>query len=151
MTPEMMEDVRLKSVNTRLVNGTINPNKNTSSPYSRARGGKREDLGGQYFRSAWEANIARFYNFANIKWEYEPRIFVFGAIHKGCVTYTPDFYLTEKDRWVEVKGWMDDKSKTKLARFKKYYPDEYAKLDIIGEKEYREYQKYSSLIPGWEK
>ncbi len=150
MTPEKREQRMLRQRATKIKNGTLNPMKNQKNPYSRARGGKREDLNDRYFRSAWEANMARYYNFVNIKWEYEPRTFVFETIKRGSVSYTPDFYLPEEDRWVEVKGWMDAKSKTKLKRFKKYYPEEYAKLEIIGEKEYKEFAKYKRLIENWE-
>jgi len=150
MTPEQLEQRRINQRKTRIKNGTLNPMKNQSNPYSRARGGKRRDLNDTYFRSAWEANMARYYNFMNIKWEYEPKTFIFETIKRGSVSYTPDFYLPEEDRWVEVKGWMDAKSKTKLKRFKKYYPEEYKKLEIIGESEYKEFAKYKRLIENWE-
>ena len=116
---------------TRIKNGTLNPMINQPNPYSRARGGKRSDLGNRYFRSSWEANIARYYNFIGVKWEYEPKTFVFENITRGSVSYTPDFYLPDTDEWVEVKGWMDGKSKTKLKRFKNQYPEEYSKLKLI--------------------
>jgi hypothetical protein len=139
-----------KLIKSRKKNGTLNPHKDASSCYSRARGGRRADLNNQYFRSAWEANMARYYNFVGIRWEYEPRTFVFEPIRRGCVSYTPDFYLLNEDRWVEIKGWMDDKSKTKLKRFAKYYPEESKKLELITQKEYKEFAKYGRLIPNWE-
>ena len=136
---------------TRIKNNTLNPIKTKENCYSRARGGKRKDLNNQYFRSAWEANIARYYNFIGVKWEYEPKTFVFENIKRGSVSYTPDFYLPDEDKWIEVKGWMDQKSKTKLNRFKKYYPDEYKKLVIVQEREYNEIKrKISPLIQYWE-
>jgi hypothetical protein len=150
MTPEKLEKRRIKGTQTKIKNGTLNPNINSSNPYSRTKSGKREDLNNTFFRSAWEANIARYFNYVGIKWQFEPKMFVFQDIKRGCVSYTPDFYLPDEDRWVEVKGWMDDKSKTKLNRFKKFYPEEYAKLEIISAKEYKEYAKYSRLIPNWE-
>jgi predicted transcriptional regulator len=150
MTPEKLEQRRLKSLKTKTENGTLNSAMNRENPYSRARGGKREDLNNIYFRSSWEANMARYYNFVGIEWEFEPKTFVFTNITRGSVSYTPDFYLPKEDRWVEVKGWMDSKSKTKLKRFQKQYPDEYAKLEIITGKEYKEFAKYKRLIPGWE-
>ncbi len=144
---ELIIDKRIKS---RIANGTLNPLNNQKNPYSRARGGRRKDLGNIYFRSSWEANMARYYNYVGIKWQYEPREFIFESIKRGCLSYRPDFYLPDEDRWVEVKGWMDKKSKTKLKRFEKYYPEEYAKLEIIGEKEYKAFEKYSRLISNWE-
>lgn len=32
---------------------------------------------------------------------------------------------------MEVKGYLDDKSKLKIKRFKKYYPEEFSKLTFI--------------------
>ena len=150
VTPEQLEVRRVKMVMTKIANDTLSPQKNQKNPYSRARGGKRADLNNIYFRSGWEANMARYYNFAGIKWVFEPKTFYFKDIKRGCVSYTPDFYLPDDDRWVEVKGWMDDKSKTKLKRFAKYFPDEYKKLEVITKSEYKEFEKWSKLIPGWE-
>lgn len=150
MTEDKKEQRRVRQVKTKIKNGTLNPNNTRKNPYSRARGGKRSDLDNIYFRSRWEANVARFYNFMKIKWEFEPKTFYFKDIKRGCVSYTPDFYLPEEDRWVEVKGWMDSKSKTKLKRFKKYFPEESARLEIIMQKEYKEISQWSRLIEGWE-
>lgn len=130
---------------------TLNSMTNQSNPYSRTKSGKREDLNNVFFRSSWEANIARYYNFIGVKWEFEPKTFIFHNITRGSVSYTPDFYLPEEDKWVEVKGWMDGKSKTKLKRFKEQYPEEYNKLQLITEKEYKEIKrKVSSYIKNWE-
>lgn len=128
------------------------------SGYSRSRGGKRDDLGGVYFRSAWEANYARYLNFLIGKgeissWEFEPQTFVFEKIKRGTRAYTPDFKVVLNDgahEWHEVKGWMDAKSKTRLARFSRYYPAE--KLVLIDSKWFRSANKaLASIIPGWER
>lgn len=100
--------------------------------HSRARGGRRADLGGRYFRSAWEANYARFLNLLVMKgeiagWEFECKTFVFEAIKRGTRAYTPDFKVIANDGshvWHEVKGWMDQPSRTRLARMAKYFPEE---------------------------
>ena len=94
-------------------------------------GGKRKDLESDYFRSKWEANYARYLNQMEINWEYESKTFWFEDIRSGTTSYTPDFYLPDSGRWFEVKGQWDSKSKTKLRRFKKYHPDEFAKLWIV--------------------
>lgn len=150
MTPEDLEKRRIKQINTRIKNGTLNASMNRENPYSRANGGKREDLNNTYFRSSWEANMARYFNFAKIEWEYEPKCFIFPNIRRGNVSYTPDFYLPETDTWIEVKGWMDTKSITKLKRFEKNFPEEFKKLEIIGPNEYKEFAKWKRLISGWE-
>ena len=99
------------------------------NPRAISRKGKREDLGGQYFRSNQEANLARVFNHLGVRWQYEPKEFEF-PVPRGNRFYTPDFYLPDLDRWVEVKGWLDEQSLTKLRRFKKYYPDEFKKLQL---------------------
>lgn len=124
--------------------------------YSRARGGKRADLDDRYFRSRWEANYARYLNFLVAKgsiaaWAYEPKTFVFEGVTRGALTYTPDFLVTDMDgstAWHEVKGWMDAKSKGKLKRMAKFFPDE--EVIIIGPEEYGAISKWAGLVEGWE-
>lgn len=125
--------------------------------YSRSRGGKRDDLGGIYFRSAWEANYARYLNLL-VKngdiagWDFEPKTFVFEKIKRGTRAYTPDFRVdlhSGAHEWHEVKGWMDDKSKTRLVRFARYYPKE--KLVIVDSKWFKSANKtLSRIVPNWE-
>lgn len=90
--------------------------------------GRRDDLN-HFFRSGWEANVCRWFNHQKIKWEYEPKAFYFEGIKHGTVSYCPDFKLHGK--WVEVKGMLDNKSKTAVRRFKKFYPEEFKKLHAI--------------------
>lgn len=125
--------------------------------YSRSRGGKRADLDNVYFRSSWEANYARYLNLlverGEIReWHFEPKTFVFEAIKRGTRAYTPDFKVVANDGshvWHEVKGWMDAKSKTRLARFAKYFPHE--PLIVVDAKWFRSARKsLASLIAGWE-
>lgn len=138
-----------------------------------AKGGYREDLK-QFFRSKMEANWARYHN--KIHWEYEPKEFEF-PIKRGSRYYKPDFYLPAYDLWFEIKGYFRPQDKTKLRRFKKYYPEEFKKLrfvipdkyskskangemiefliDVLGIQfkdieSYKEMQKFGSIIPGWE-
>lgn len=129
---------------------------NPKSVYSNARGGIREDLG-FYVRSKWEANVARYLKFLEergeiYKWEYEPDTFWFENIKRGTRSYTPDFKVWETENsepvYWEVKGYMDQKSKTRLKRMEKYYPK--VKIKLIMQKEYNEIGKLSSLIKHWE-
>jgi hypothetical protein len=124
--------------------------------YSRCKHGRRPDLGEMYFRSTWEANYARYLNFLQARgeierWEYEPVTFWFEAIKRGVRSYKPDFQIFENGRsyFVEVKGWMDDKSKTKLKRMAKYHPE--VEVRVFGEKDYASLKRQlGSIIPGWE-
>jgi hypothetical protein len=102
--------------------------------------GKRVDCHNMFFRSAWEANVYRLLRLDKsiVSIEYEPTDFTFWqfGIKKGTVSYTPDFKVTYEDGsylWIEVKGgWMRASDKTKLRRFKKYYPGEFDKLVAVG-------------------
>jgi hypothetical protein len=127
--------------------------------YSRAAHGKRADLDGRYFRSRWEANYARFLNWqvalgAVKEWQYECHTFWFEAITRGTRTYTPDFKVTYPDgryEWHEVKGWMDAKSKTRLDRMRRYYPQEKLVLIDKGWFAWARKARLSEIIPYWEK
>ena len=123
-----------------------------------SRQGKRADLNNQFFRSAWEANYARYLTFL-IKqrkvhaWEFEPETFWFEEIKKGTRSYLPDFKIWKTEDsdpyYVEIKGWLDPQSKTKLKRMAKYYPD--VRVELVNAKEYNAIKKsVSMLIPGWE-
>lgn len=132
----------------RIQNGDANQ-------HTKGRGGTRDDLG-FYVRSAWEANYARYLNWLLskneiYKWEYEVDTYWFEHIKRGVRSYTPDFKVwsnSEKYEYHEVKGYMDQKSKTKLKRMDKYYPNE--KVIVIAAEEYKSIKKWSRLIPGWE-
>lgn len=112
--------------------------------------GRREDLGGQFFRSRYEANYARFLNFSNIEWTYEKKTFWFDKIKRGVRSYTPDFYLPATNEFHEVKGWMDARSKTKLKRMKKYFPE--VKVVVVGGDWFKAANKQGMcrVVPGWE-
>lgn len=127
-------------------------------PETTWKAGWRE-IGGQriYCRSRWEANYARYLEWLRArghlaKWEHEPETFWFERIKRGCRSYLPDFRVTENNGSViyhEVKGWMDDRSKTKINRMRIYHPK--VVLVVIDSKQYAEInRKVSSLVPGWE-
>ncbi len=110
-----------------------------ASPCYQSRIGKREDLG-LFVRSGWEANMMRWFKTDDCPYtepEYEPKVFSFTA-HvppKGsALSYTPDFRVTKgkKKYWVEIKGgFLRGPDKTKLRRFKKYYPEEFKNFIAI--------------------
>lgn len=130
----------------------IHKSRTASGSFSHCKGGKREDLNNQYFRSSWEANYARYLNFlkkhSSIRdWQYEKKTFEF-PVKKGTRFYTPDFWIQEnkdKEYYVEVKGQMDQKSKTKLNRMKKYYPE--IEIRLVQKKEMHYiYRQLNGLI-----
>jgi hypothetical protein len=120
--------------------------------------GVRPDIGPMFFHSKMEANYARYLNLlqsmgAIESWRYEPETFWFLAIKRGVRSYKPDFRVQYRNEatpvYVEVKGYMDAKSRTKIARFKKYYSQH--RLEVVGQKEYEATRrKWASAIPTWE-
>jgi hypothetical protein len=128
-----------------------------SNVYSSARRGYRLDLGPHFFRSRWEANYARYLKMLVAKkiiadWEFESVTFWFEGIKRGVRSYTPDFKIWRPDTshyFVEVKGWMDDKSATKIRRMARYHPK--VELQVVDQKAYTEIErKLGGAIPHWE-
>lgn len=81
---------------------------------------KREKLlyNNMYFRSNWEILVVKYLELNNIKWEYEPKYFDID----NSTSYTPDFYLPEIDKWLEVKGYWHEDAIIKFEKFKILYP-----------------------------
>lgn len=148
MTYEEKHEIAMKAVKTKRENGT--PGNTTSNAYSRTKSGKREDLNNQFFRSAWEANVVRILNNLGVKWEYECKRFIFTENDTGVDSYQPDFYLSELDKWIEVKGWMDEKSKLRLKLFAEQYPEENNKLIVIDQNFYNLLRYTYFNLPYWE-
>lgn len=119
-------------------------------------------------RSSWENNFLAYLNHKGIKWEYEPKLFVFPDVVRGSKSYLPDVYLpAPEDKWIEVKGRLLSVSKTKTKRFKLHYPEEFSKLEVVVKKGteahkfymnmgvpiymfYDDLEKNYSNIPNWE-
>lgn len=139
-------DARRKALETRIANGNLS----AATMYSKAKRGWRETKQGRiFFRSRMEANYAFYLDFLGIVWEYEPKTFWFVGIKRGTVSYTPDFYVPAEKRYVELKGWMDERSATKLKRMAKYHPE--IQLDLVDWPQYKEIaRKFAKLIPCWE-
>ena len=134
--------------------------------------GKRKDLG-IFQRSGWEADFLRYCIYKGLKADYEPTTFsfiTFGITH-GTVSFTPDFKLYTKNDylWIEVKGFLKTSDKTRIRRFKKYFPQEFDKLQVIvgspntaADKFFKSMnvpiyayfndwkKKYKDIVPNWE-
>jgi len=154
-TKRQIEEKMLPALKRRYENGTLYPppmQKNGRKVGYRQIGGKEF-----HFRSSWEANYARYLQLMQEngkiqKWEYETETFWFDKIQRGCRSYLPDFKIWDDDGscfFVEVKGWMDDKSATKLKRMALYYPE--ILLILVDNKKMKMIEtNYSHLIPDWE-
>lgn len=153
-TDEQKTQYLIKALKTKEANGTYAQQR----PNASWKAGWR-DIGGvnKYYRSKWEANYAFYLEWlkgiGEIKsWAHEPKTFWFDGVRRGCVSYLPDFLVVNKngaEEYHEVKGWMDDRSKTKIKRMAKYHPD--VKLIVIDSKAYGKLKSaMSKIVPGWE-
>lgn len=155
LTPEQKGEYVLKAIKTRHANGTMQ----TMNRANASWGAGWREIGDvrKYYRSKWEANYARYLEWLREKgeiqsWAHEPETFWFEGIKRGCMSYLPDFRVIEKSGAVvyhEVKGWMDDRSKTKIRRMAKYHPT--VKLIVVDSKAYSAIKKVMQpIIKEWE-
>lgn len=73
---------------------------------------------GEFFRSEWELIVAGFLNFIDMPYIYEGVVMKIGKKH-----YIPDFFLPDKNLFIEVKGLWLAGSKAKLRKIGKERPD----------------------------
>jgi hypothetical protein len=114
-------------------------------------GGKRN-----FYRSRWEYRYALYLEFMKkhkhiVDWEHEPKTFYFEGIKRGTTNYKPDFrvvFPSGNHEWVEVKGYMDSRSITKIKRMAKYFPEE--KLRVIGKEWFKSNSPMlKKVLPNW--
>lgn len=68
-----------------------------------------------FYRSLFEVWLARCFKAHNIKFKYEPHAFLLDGRY-----YTPDFYLPEKEIYIECKGLWKKLGKTKVRLLKEH-------------------------------
>ena len=68
-------------------------------------------------RSSWEVAFAKYLDTQQYHWLYEPKVFELSTRQ----TYTPDFFIIEKNEWIEIKGYYSEKNKQKINLFLKEY------------------------------
>lgn len=124
-----LNNIRNKSIDIDVIENDAVLTRKKGNAYQYTKTGYRKDID-MNVRSSWEANFIRVLNIYKIKFKFEPTVFSF-PIKRGTKGYTPDFLLERNNEWVEIKGYLDDKSKIKLKRFKRYYPEEFANLTCV--------------------
>ena len=85
------------------------------------------------FANRVELECAKILDWYGVPWEYEPRSFVLAEDAEGRVTsaFTPDFYLSEQDLYVEVtvmRQPLVTRKNRKLRLLRERYPDVRVKL-----------------------
>jgi len=86
--------------------------------YGKIIHGKWGKYKGINMRSSYEIAYAKYLDKNNIKWQYESKTF-----DLGYATYTPDFYLPNQDKYIEIKGYWRDDAKKKFKEFKNKYKE----------------------------
>jgi len=81
--------------------------------------GSKYELDGVHFKSYAEFVVAKAFKRDDIKWIYEPKVFKL----KNQMVYTPDFYLPEIDKWVEVKGLTGISNGKPKEKFKQFFKE----------------------------
>jgi hypoxanthine phosphoribosyltransferase len=85
------------------------------------------------FAHASEAELARIFDFYEVRWEYEPHVFPLQWNLDGMVveSFTPDFFLPDLELYVELTTLRQPlvrKKNRKLRRLRELYPDLNVKL-----------------------
>ena len=91
------------------------------------------------FAHASERQFARLLDFYQIGWEYEPTSFDIGWDRDGHVVqrFTPDFYLTEFDLYIEITTLnqkLVTKKNRKARRLRELHPD--VQIRVLYQRDY---------------
>ena len=101
---------------------------------------KNNNPGGEFkspenirFAHTSEKEFSRILDFYKIRWEYEPRTFILEFDVKGNPesSFTPDFYLTDLNIYIELTTLNQNlvtKKNYKIKKLKELYPDINIKL-----------------------
>lgn len=87
---------------------------------------------GEDLHGTWELGFAKYCDENSILWERNKQSFPYSHEDKNR-RYTPDFYLPEKDEYIEIKGFATLKDEAKWQQFPKD-----KKLRILMKKELQE-------------
>jgi len=93
--------------------GPLHPMYGRPAPHGSGVGKGSYSDKGHWVRSTWERQFADTLFAHKIVYEYEPERFDLDGI-----VYWPDFYIPGIDTYVEIKGYMDNRSKEKIDRFR---------------------------------
>lgn len=69
-----------------------------------------------WLRSSYELSYTKYLDSKNILWYYEIETF-----DLGYTIYTPDFFLVDDNKFIEIKGYMTNEAQEKINKFKEQY------------------------------
>jgi len=108
------------------------PDAYTSSNRGRV---KQTEYRGIKFHGTWEVMFAEWCDLNKIIWERNTKYFIYSW--NGERKYFPDFYLPEKDIYIEVKGYTTDRDLAKWRDFpKKLVVIDKSSISLIGENKF---------------
>lgn len=93
--------------------GTDHHNYGKPAPRGAGIGKGSYCLKGHWVRSTWEREVADWLYERGVEYKYESELFDLG----DGIRYRPDFHITERDLWLEVKGYETAVDKEKFSRF----------------------------------
>lgn len=66
----------------------------------------------------WELNVAKYFDENNVNWKRNIKKFQYNNTIKNTIShYTPDFYLPDENKYIEVKGYETNLDKIKWSQF----------------------------------
>ena len=146
----------------RSFKGSLNPMYGKPCPRGAGfgKGGKRVDLNNQYFRSTWEANVARICKLKNRSYLYEPERFYI-TVNGEEYSYLPDLYFPNKGFYYEIKGHAKSAQNWDCScenciinrkKIKAAIEQHNLKIFLIGHYEYKRLRRiFKESIKNWEK
>lgn len=98
---------------------SIISNKKEIKSYGKGNGAYYDtpNQGRKWMRSSWEIKVADYLTENNVDWFYE---YAWLKINKE-IYYLPDFYLPDKNYYIEVKGWKTERTMKKYKLAKEFY------------------------------
>ncbi len=109
-TKEHKEKIRNK------VSGKNNGMYGKSPPHTKKNYYQSPLQGEVCFRSSYELAYAKYLDEHKILWYYEIE-----AFDLGDMTYTPDFFLSKEEKFIEIKGFMREEAQLKINKFLEQY------------------------------
>jgi hypothetical protein len=123
--PSKNKEVLLKKKATSIKNyGVDHPSQNKEVALKQARSANNSYIKFHWktneelvCQGSWEAKTVDHLNTNKIEYDWQPKIFTM----PNGKTYRPDLLLTDKNVWVEIKGWMRKDAQEKWDWFKSEY------------------------------
>lgn len=119
----------------QLYQGKNNPNYGNKAAHGKGTWHLTWEKKKVWLRSSWELKYAIYLDAKKIKYEVEHKTFEIKYRYNNKLkegTYTPDFFLIESNKFIEIKGWWRDDAKSKYKAFKNKYRN--INLEVLDKK-----------------